>query len=306
MIAVASVSGVVRSSRAVAVIAVVVALCGAAPPVLAQPQPPSRQQFALSILSSRPDQVSGGDALVRVEVPQTVPVQQVTVLRNGEDVTTAFAPAADGRALEGVVQGFEVGRNELVAQPNGRGQGRPDLARLTLTNHPIEGPIFSGPHQQPFVCTTARATFDGRRLLGQPVVDNQDHVGIPVAAEDANGNYPADSRGYPTADAQIVGWSADCATPTRTGYLYQTTGGAFRWLDDPTNPPPDVAMTTTLDGRHVPYVVRWERGTINRFIYSIAMLAPSGESTAQPDAFWNGRLVFSLQGGVAIGHTQGT
>src|SRR4029450_13352871 len=51
-----------------------------------------------------------------------------------------------------------------------------------------------------------------------------------------------------------------------------------------------------------------ERGTINRFIYSIAMLAPTTETDpATPDdSLWNGRLVFSLQGGVAIGHTQGT
>ena len=41
-------------------------------------------------------------------------------------------------------------------------------------------------------------------------------------------------------------------------------------------------MTTTLDGRTVPYIVRWERGTINRFIYSVAMLAPTTET--DPDA----------------------
>ena len=58
----------------------------------------------------------------------------------------------------------------------------------------------------------------------------------------------------------------------------------------------------------MPFVVRWERGTINRFIYSIAMLAPSGEAdpTAPDDSLWNDRLVLSFQGGVAIGHFQGT
>ena len=67
-------------------------------------------------------------------------------------------------------------------------------------------------------------------------------------------------------------------------------------------------MTTTLDGQTVPYIVRWERGTINRFVYSVAMLAPTSETDPdQPDdSLWNGRLVFSLQGGVAIGHHQGT
>jgi Tannase-like family of unknown function (DUF6351) len=294
--------------RALAVLVPIVTLLPLATPIAGEPQPPSRQQFALSILSSRSDQVSGGDALVRVEVPHTVPLHQVTVLRNGADVTAVFAPKPDGRALEGVVDGLELGPNELVAQPQGRGRGRPDPARLELVNHPIEGPIFSGPHQQPFVCTTARATFDGRKLLGQPLVDNQDQFGIPVAAEDASGNYPQDGRGYPTPDAQIVGWSRNCGATTRIGYVYRSTDGQFRRLDNPAAPPPDVAMTTTMDGRTVPYVVRLERGTIDRFIYTVALLAPTTETDpSQPDdSLWNGRLVFNLQGGVAIGHHQGT
>jgi hypothetical protein len=43
--------------------------------------------------------------------------------------------------------------------------------------------------QYPFVCTTAR------NGLGQPKVDNQARQGIPVAEEDAQDNYPRDSRG---------------------------------------------------------------------------------------------------------------
>ena len=80
-------------------------------------------------------------------------------------------------------------------------------------------------------------------------------------------------------------------------------------LASPSGPlPADIAMTTTLDGQTVPYIVRWERGTINRFVYSVAMLAPTTETDPrQPDdSLWNGRLVFSLEGGVAIGRTQGT
>ena len=172
-----------------------------------------------------------------------------------------------------------------------------------MVNHPIGGPIFSGPQQQPFVCTTAR------NGLGQPIIDNQDHFGIPVAQEDASGNYPRDARGYPTAAATIIGWSRNCAGHTRIQYQYRTTGGSFLPLASPAGPlPSDIAMTTTLDGQTVPYIVRWERGTINRFVYSVAMLAPTTETDpARPDdSLWNGRLVFSLEGGVAIGRTQGT
>jgi hypothetical protein len=278
------------------------------PAVADRGDPGGPSALVISVLSSAPDQVSGDDALIRVEVPRTVPLHKVTITRNGVDVTDQFAPAAGERALLGVVDGLVLGDNHLLATPNGQGRGRPSAASLTLVNHPISGPIFSGPHQQPFVCTTARATFDGRRLLGQPLVDNQSSFGIKVAAEDTNGNYPSDGRGYPAAGATIVGWSKDCAATTRIGYVYKTTGGQFRWLADPSELPDDVAMTTTLDGLTVPYVVRWERGTINRFIYSVAMLAPVTEDDpAQPDgSVWNGRLVFSLQGGVAIGHTQGT
>jgi Tannase-like family of unknown function (DUF6351) len=65
-------------------------------------------------------------------------------------------------------------------------------------------------------------------------------------------------------------------------------------------------MTTLLDGRTVDYVIRFERGTINRFVYSIAMLAPLGEDPAHPsDELWNGRVTYSFDGGVAIGHNQG-
>ena len=91
--------------------------------------------------------------------------------------------------------------------------------------------------------------------------------------------------------------------------MYRNTSGNFVPLASPGGPlPADIAMTTTLDGHTVPYIVRHERGTINRFVYSVAMLAPTTETDPnQPDdSLWNGRLVFSLEGGVAIGRTQGT
>ncbi|HMG42114.1 MAG TPA: DUF6351 family protein [Acidimicrobiales bacterium] len=269
---------------------------------------PDGDRFEITVLSGRPDQVSGGDALVQVAVPRRVPTDRVRVTVGDRDVTSAFdEPADGGHALVGLVDSLVEGDNTLTVKATGRGH-RPRDARLTLVNHPVGGPIFSGPQQQPFVCTTARARFDGRPLLDQPLVDNQDHVGIPVAAEAPDGSYPQDGRGYPTAAATVVGWSQDCASDTRVDYVYRATDGSFHWLDDPAAPPADVAQTTTLDGTTVPFVVRWERGTINRFVYSVAMLAPVGEAdpNAPDDSLWNRRLVFSFDGGVGIGHTQGT
>ncbi len=303
-------SATALAALAVAVAAGVVVPAGATAGSAASTRGSNPNRFEITVLSARPDQVSGGDALVQVAVPGNVALDDVTITLGGADVTDAFAAGDDDHTLVGLVGGLVQGDNTLTAsaaRQNGQANGH--SAHLTLTNHPIGGPIFSGPQQQPFVCTTARARFDGRPLLSQPLVDNQDQIGIPVAAEDAQGGYPQDGRGYPTAAAQIVGWSKDCAATTRIGYVYGTTGGQFHWLDDPAGPlPADIATITTLDGKTAPFIVRWERGTINRFIYSVAMLAPAGESdpAAPDDSLWNRRLVFSFDGGVGIGHFQGT
>jgi hypothetical protein len=295
-----------RALAATLAVAALATACTVTLPGAAAPgQTGGGNKFTITVLSGPADQVSGGDALVSIDLPDAVTAAQTRVTLDGADISAAFADQGDGTVL-GLVTGLADGANTLAVEATAGGR---HPAELTLVNHPIGGPIFSGPQQQPFVCTTARGRFDGRPILDQPLVDNQDSFGIPVAAEAADGSYPADGRGYPTAAATIVGWSGNCAADTRYGYVYRSaTDNRFHWLDDPAAPPADVATTTTMDGRTVPFVVRWERGTINRFVYSVAMLAPVGEAdpTTPDDSLWNRRLVFSFQGGVAIGHTQGT
>ena len=55
-------------------------------------------------------------------------------------------------------------------------------------------------------------------------------------------------------------------------------------------------MTTTTAGLTVPYIVRVERGTINRGIYDIAVLFDPGNpwSALSPQAQWNGKVVYSF------------
>jgi len=284
-----------RFPATLGVLALGVLLAAPGPAVAAE----DSNTWSIEILSSAPDQVSDGDALVRLGFPGDAIKENARLLLNGVDVTGALAP--QGEYLVGVVGGFTLGENLLELLPSANAETA--KTQLVVVDHPIGGPIFSGPQQQPFVCTTARVG------LGQPIIDNQDAFGIKVAQEDVNGNYPRDGRGYPTAAATIIGWSKNCAGNRRVEYQYRTTGGAFLPLADPTGPlPANIATTTTLGGQTVPYIVRWERGTINRFIYSVAMLAPTTEADPnQPDdSLWNGRLVFSLEGGVAIGRTQGT
>ena len=78
-------------------------------------------------------------------------------------------------------------------------------------------------------------------------------------------------------------------------------------LADPTVRPADLAQTTTLDGRTVDYIVRLERGTIDRAVYEIATLydpaAPPSPFTAEPG--WNERLVYTFGGGCNVGYHQG-
>src|SRR5215467_5893916 len=49
-----------------------------------------RGQFDINVLSSRPYLVSGGSALVEVDVPKQVDLTKVHVYANGADVTSAF------------------------------------------------------------------------------------------------------------------------------------------------------------------------------------------------------------------------
>jgi hypothetical protein len=240
---------------------------------------------AIEVLSSEPGEVSGGDALLRVRVPARTDPADVRVTRNGADVTAAFAPDPGGRSLTGLVTGLAVGWNTVrAAAPRGS-------AALRLRNFPVTGPIFSGPHQYPLLCKTER------NGLGQPLVDNQDEQGMRVFAVDATG----------AKTDEVVGWSRDCSAGTKIDYLYRSTDGEFKALPADGARPADLAQTTTIDGRTVDYVVRRERGTINRFIYSIAMLAPLGEDPSrQDDGRWNRRVVYRFDGGVAIGHDQGS
>ena len=55
--------------------------------------------------------------------------------------------------------------------------------------------------------------------------------------------------------------------------------------------PPDLAMTTTSDGLTVPFVVRFERGTLNRGVYDIVVLFdPSKPCTALASALTQAQI----------------
>jgi hypothetical protein len=239
--------------------------------------------FEIRTLSNRADLVSDGDVLVEVQAPKTVPMDKVKLILNGVDITASFVADAATRKFRGLVTGLVVGDNQLVADSNGQGKGRP-YATLKITNHPRGGPVLLGSQAGPWVCATP----------------------APVAA---SGSTPASNASGLTTFAV----DAQCNIASEYKLFYRTTTtGCSTALPDPSPPavpptnncfkpytpgttPSDLATTTTTAGLTVPYIVRVERGTMNRGIYDIAVLfdPTQGWSALQPQAQWNGKVLYS-------------
>ena len=216
------------------------------------PAQASHGRVDIDVVSSpKPTLVSGGSALVRVTGPG-----QVTVRVGRRDVTRAFTIQPDGSRL-GLVDGLPLGSSVITATVR---RGSP--AAVRVVNHPVTGPVFSGPQQVPFFCET-------------------------------------------TAFGLAPATPPNCAAPPVVSFQYRTTRGTFAGLPDPALTPPD-ATVTTVNGRTVPYIVRIERGTIDRAVYEIAALydgqAPSPTRTHNA---WNKRLVYTFGGGCNVGYHQG-
>jgi hypothetical protein len=97
----------------------------------------------------------------------------------------------------------------------------------------------------------------------------------------------------------------DCFAPTQVVYRYRTTRNTFAPLGDPTSRPDDLVMLQ-IAGVQVPYIVRLERGVINRGLYEIAALYDGAEpSPFRAEAGLNGRAVLTFGGGCNVGYHQG-
>lgn len=108
--------------------------------------PDTSTASAIRVLSNWPHLISGGDALVEVDIPTGVDAASVKVTAGNQDVSHAFALRPNGRFM-GLVEGLAEGDTTIRASlPDG------STPSLTLTNHPIGGPIFSGPQIQPWPC----------------------------------------------------------------------------------------------------------------------------------------------------------
>ncbi|MDO8909275.1 MAG: DUF6351 family protein [Pseudohongiella sp.] len=239
--------------------------------------------LSFRVVSSSPDQVTGGTVLLQVdggELPVdprsmafSVGGQLLEVLR--------FENAASGP--QWLLSGLPVGSITVLVR-NADGD---EVASIGLNSYPITGPLLSGPQQYPFVCSSVL------EWGVQPLVDHQEDWGFPVLDDDGN----------------VLGYSKDCSIEPFVEYHYLNTSGEYRPMPSDGSKPADIAVTTLSDGREVDFVVRWERGTINRFLYSYAVLADAAERSENPlepgSVNWNGRLLFHFEGGVGVGHFQG-
>jgi hypothetical protein len=148
-------------------------------------------------------------------------------------------------------------------------------------------PLFAGPLEYPFLCGENNVTYS------QPLVDNQEGHGVPVFAKDENGEYTE----------EVIGYSLNCSQPTTAHYVYNREGTeGFFPLEEADG---DIAKIE-VDGREVPFILRVETGTINRFHYIMAALRGSEETIDKPNPdHWNKKLVYRFRGGVGIGKRQG-
>src|SRR5260221_4657092 len=256
-------------------------------------------QIQIKTLSNRADLISGGNAYVEIVLPEGKTIAGLTVSAGGRDVTSSFALRRNCLIL-GVITGLTAGDNVVIDNY----QGSP-AARLTINNHPIGGPVFTGPQTAPFICATPAP------LPATATSPATNASGLTRTATDVQCNIPTEVTLYYKSQAAVA---ANCtiSLPDPTPPANPPANGCFKTYN-PANPPAaaDIVTTTTDRGVTVPYIVRVERGTINRGIFDIAVLFdPSRDSPATgwrpfaPQSGWNGKLIYTFGASTGQPRTQ--
>jgi hypothetical protein len=235
-------------------------------------------------ISSRADLVTGGSALVEILLPPTATIDKLHVAVEGRDVTSEFAVRTDDRIL-GVISGLADGPNAVTAD-----LGDSHSVTLTFTNHKIGGPLISGEQVVPFVCATPMAQPETATTAAS------NDSGLTTVALDAQCNIATEvTLFYRTSTAGCLPVRPDPSLPA-----VPPATACFKPYN-PATPPADLAMTTTTTGVTVPYIVRVERGTVNRGIYEIVVLfdpkaddVKAGWKPYAPQPGWNGKVVYSF------------
>lgn len=227
---------------------------------------PSIDALAIKVLSNRADLISGGDALVEVVMPTTAKASEVRMTLDGKDVTNAFALRENGRYM-GLVTGMPDSKTSVLTAKLGGGAG----SQISITNHPNGGPVFSGPQIMPWPCLAGAIDTQCNR----PVTYKYFYKSSAAAAAPGNN------------------------TPSTSG-----SSAATLRAYDPANPATDVAMTTTDQGKTVPYIVRVENGAQDRGQYKMAVLFDPKQEWLPwaPQIGWNGKTYVTGGSGCGTHH----
>lgn len=181
-------------------------------------------------------------------------------------------------ATDGALEGVVVGFVEGTSTLRARAGSAPDdVAVQRVRAWPRTGPMISGPQVPLLACSTAE------HGLGEPT-------------------------------------DANCSAPTTVTWRYVTTDRRVVDLADPATVPADAAtvQVDTTDGGHTgPFVLRHERGVVNRSVYDLVTLHRAGDGADPSDTddpartdlaagtAWSGRLVYRFGAGCAATHGQG-
>lgn len=264
----------------------------AATPLVRKPLPVSRsaQIKAVTSVSNDPDLVSGNDVLVEVLIANPIEAaRDVVVTLNGADVTSKFDLRTKTRIL-GLVSGLEIGENRIIASSR---TNPSSSAQLIVRNHPSSGPIFSGPHIQPWICAQPSPTT--------------------VTVVNPNNGDSAEAKARLSGLSSVP--NAQCQILREVTYYYQPVSAAggcnFDILGsnacfvpwDSSDPPADseIARFTNDRGDVVRSILALERGALNRGMYSLAVFydPERHHHPAQPQRGWNNKLLFEFAGGSA-------
>lgn len=233
--------------------------------------------FEIRTVSNRADLISGGDALVEVSAPPgTINSGVLKITLNGVDITSSFSETGK-RTVMGLVTGLVDGQNIIQATIRG-GPG----AQLVVTNAPRHGPVLSGAQVKPYYCATPAP------VAGSGIVPTTLPSGLSTMP-DANCNIQTEYTLYYRKAGAPAGCSTAMPNPTPSA-----TSCWGLWTA--ATPPGEIASVTTDHGVNVPFIVRLERGTMNRGIYDMAVLFnPAAPWTAlDPQPQWNGKLYYSF------------
>lgn len=162
------------------------------------------QSLSISVLSARPDMVSGGDALIRID-SSGIDLAKIQLVLNDRDISPDLVPSIDSHSLQGLIEGLHDGANTLLAM-DGAGSAR---AQITLLNHPLTGPIISGTPIEPFLCRTAEnglgeALDDACTAATQVRYYYGDAEGKFLEIKDITAPYPADMSSVSLAGAAPI------------------------------------------------------------------------------------------------------